>query len=83
MNKDDRPNAPIIDADGNVFNLIGICSRSLKDAGYPDKAKEMTERVTSSKSYEDALARMCEYVNPVSQYGYDEYDDFDCDEIEI
>ena len=54
MNKDDRPNAPIIDADGNVFNLIGICSRSLKDAGYPDKAKKMTERVTSSKCYESA-----------------------------
>lgn len=54
-------------ADGNVFNLIGICSRALKTAGYPEKALEMANRVTSSGSYEEALSIMCEYIEPVDQ----------------
>ena len=30
----EKVDAPIIGADGNVFNLIGICSRELKNNGY-------------------------------------------------
>lgn len=35
------------------------------------------KRVTSSKSYDEALSIMCEYVNPVLDYEmeYDEYTD--------
>lgn len=62
-----KPQAPIIGADGNVFNLIGICSRTLRRAGSPDKAKEMTNRITNSASYEEALSIMCEYIEPVDQ----------------
>lgn len=63
----EKPLAAIIGADGNVFNLIGICSRALKTAGFPEKAKEMTNRITNSKSYEEALSIMCEYIEPVDQ----------------
>ncbi len=82
LEKKDKPVAPIIGADGNVFNLIGICSRALKDAGYSDKAKEMTNRITNSHSYDEALAIMQEYIEPVDQ-NYeplnieDNYDDMD------
>jgi len=31
----------------------------------------MVKRVTSSKSYDEALQIMCEYVNPISQYDMD------------
>lgn len=71
-----KPKAPIIGANGNVFNLIGICRHALKNAGYYDKVQEMTNRITSSKSYEDALSIMCEYIEPVGQ-NYDIYDDID------
>ena len=79
----EKPLAPIIGADGNVFNLIGICSRALKTAGYADKAKEMTDRITSSGSYDEALSIMCEYIEPVNQ-NYEKMEDInDYDDIYI
>ena len=57
-----KPKAKLIGADGNVFNLIGIASRSLKRAGQNDKATEMSKRVMSSGSYEEALSIIMEYV---------------------
>lgn len=62
-----KPQAPIIGADGNIFNLIAIASRSLKNEGHYELAKEMSSRVTSSQSYEEALSIICEYVDPVDQ----------------
>jgi len=67
----EKVDAPIIDADGNVFNLIGICQRALKSNGYKKEANELLERVTNSGSYDEALQIMFEYVNPVSEYDYD------------
>ena len=43
-----------------------------------EKAQELIERVTSSKSFDEALQIMTEYVNPVSEFGMDE-DEFDID----
>ena len=57
-----KPKAKLIGADGNVFNLISIASRSLKRAGQNDKATEMSERVMSSGSYDEALSIIMEYV---------------------
>jgi hypothetical protein len=59
-----KPKAKLIGADSNVFNLMGICSKELKRAGMADKAKEMTERVFASGSFDEALAIMTEYVEP-------------------
>lgn len=72
----EKVNAPIINADGNVFNLIGICSKELRRHGYSEEAKELEERVTNSKSYDDALMIMMEYVNPVD-IDYNEDLDYD------
>lgn len=57
-----KPKAKLIGADGNIFNLIGIASRSLKRAGQDDKATEMSKRVMSSGSYDEALSIIMEYV---------------------
>lgn len=62
-----RPMCPIIGADGNIFNLLGIASRTLKNNGMTDEAKEMYDRVTSSGSYNDALCIITEYVDPCSE----------------
>lgn len=59
-----KPDNPLIGADGNIFNLMGIASRTLKNSGVPDKAKGMCERVKSSGSYDEALAIIMEYVSP-------------------
>ena len=58
----EKPKAKLIGADGNVFNLIGIASRSLKRAGQNDKATEMSKRVMSSGSYYEALSIIMEYA---------------------
>ena len=57
-----KPVVQLIGQDGNVFNLIGICSRALKKAGRLEEAKAMQERVFSCGSYEEALVIMSEYV---------------------
>ena len=59
-----KPRAKLIDADSNIFNLMGIASRALKDAGRDDDATEMGNRVMSSSSFDEALAIICEYVDP-------------------
>lgn len=60
-----KPIAKLIGADGNVFNLIGIASKALRSAGFPDKAKEMTNKVFDCGSYEEALGILQEYVRVV------------------
>lgn len=41
-----KPKCPLIGQDGNIFNLMGVASNTLKRNGMPDKAKEMCERIT-------------------------------------
>lgn len=60
---------------------MGICSRSLKRAGYSEQAKEMSERIMRAKNYYEALSIMIEYIEPVDQYGksFEETNAFDED----
>ena len=61
----EKPDCPLIGADGNIFALMGIASRTLKDNGMAEAAKEMRSRVIESGNYNNALAIIMEYVNPV------------------
>lgn len=61
-----KPDCPLIGQDGNIFNLMGIASRTLKQNGMADEAKEMCERVTQSSDYYAALGVIGEYVNITS-----------------
>lgn len=49
--------------DGNVFSVMGAASRALKRAGLADRATEMSNRVRSSGSYDEALSIIMEYVD--------------------
>ena len=62
-NKKDKPTVKLSGQDGNVFNLIAICSRELKRAGLNDEAKTMTEEIFASGSYDEALQIMMNYVD--------------------
>lgn len=53
----------LIGEDGNVFNLIGICSKALKDHKMSDKVTEFQKEVTSSHSYEEALCVMMDWFD--------------------
>jgi len=57
----EKPKVKLVGENGNVFYLMAICSRALKNAGQADKAKEMCEKITSCGSYDEALAIMMDY----------------------
>lgn len=58
-----KPDCPLIGQDGNIFNLIGIASRTLRQNGLAEQAKEMYDRVCASGEYYRALSIIGEYVN--------------------
>jgi len=59
-----KPIVKLIGEDGNVFNLMGICSRALKKAGQGEEAKELVTKITTTaKSYHEALAMMMDYCD--------------------
>jgi len=65
-----KPDCPIIGVDGNIFNIMGIAARTLKQNGMAGAAKEMRSRVMESGAYDNALAIIMEYVGPVEADGY-------------
>ena len=58
-----KPDCPLIGEDGNIFNLMGIASRTLKENGLSDQAREMRQRITQCQSYDSALCIIADYVN--------------------
>lgn len=52
----------MIGQDGNIFNLMGIASRTLRNNNMKEEAKEMVIRIEESKSYDEALCIIGEYV---------------------
>ena len=59
-----KPKCRLIGENGNIYNLMGIVSKTLKEAGEHEKADEMVKRITSdAKSYDEALAMLMEYVD--------------------
>lgn len=57
-----KPKCKLIGEDGNIFNLMSIASKTLKETGMEEEAKEMIERIINSRSYIEALAIISEYV---------------------
>ncbi|MCQ4770277.1 hypothetical protein NE579_07350 [Intestinimonas massiliensis] len=81
--KTPKPDCPLIGQDGNVFNLVGLAARTLRENDMKEQAKEMSARVFASGSYHEALGIIGEYVNITSVedgLDEDEYYDEDYDE---
>ena len=61
---DKKPKCKLVGQDGNIYNLMGIASRALKDVGQKAQAEEMIDRIThTAKSYDEALVIIMEYVD--------------------
>lgn len=75
MQDSNKPFCPLIGTDGNIFNILGRASGTLRRLDMADKAKEMSDRVYKSGSYEEALVIIMEYVTPVKE-GYEEEPEF-------
>ena len=58
-----KPFCKLIGEDGNVFNLLGIVSKTLKRAGYKKEAEEVSKRAWECESYDKALQLFMDYVD--------------------
>ena len=61
-----KPDCPLIGQDGNIFNLMGLAARTLREAGLDEQAKEMYDRIRELGCYDQALGIIGEYVNITS-----------------
>ena len=52
-NKNFKPECPLLGKDGNIFDLMGIASRALKETDLGEKAREMCSRIMESGSYDE------------------------------
>lgn len=59
-----KPTCKLIGENGNIFNLIGLASRLLKENSLLDQAEEMRKRIMGGEaaSYDEALRIIMEYV---------------------
>ena len=63
-----KPKCALIGEDGNIFNLMGKASRTLKRNGMRKEAEEMCSRImNSAKSYDEALIILQDYVEIVDK----------------
>ena len=67
-----KPDCKLIGEDGNIFNLIGIASRTLRQNGMAEQAVEMRDRISASGSYDEALCIIGDYVNITGEDDYNE-----------
>lgn len=58
-----KPVAPLLGAQGDIYNLLCIANRTLRGAGQQEQAEQMWRLVMSSGSYFSAVAIIGEYVN--------------------
>ena len=72
VDKQQKPNCKLLGEDGNVYNLLGIASRTLRRSGLADQANEMCDRICASGSYDKALCIIGDYVNIVGDDDLDE-----------
>ena len=63
---DQKPDCELIGQDGNIFNLIGIAQKTLRENDMDDQAKEMFNRINNeAENYYQALNIIEEYVNVI------------------
>lgn len=74
-----KPNCPLIGQDGNIFNLMAIASRTLREHDMAEQATEMCERIRNCGNYYSALGVIGEYVNITSVEDEDEGEDDACE----
>lgn len=63
-----KPECKLTDQNGNIFNLIAIAKRTLKENGMEQEAEELVSRIIEkgeAQSYSHALAIIMEYVEVV------------------
>ena len=56
INTREKPVLKLTGADGNVFNILGLCQKSAKKAGWTEEEiQEFIHKATHSNSYDEVL----------------------------
>ena len=71
-----KPDCKLLGTDRNIFNLMGIASRTLRENGMAEQAVEMRDRICASGSYDEALCIIGDYVNITGEDDFDENMDY-------
>lgn len=58
-----KPKVKLSNTDGNVFALLGQCTKALRKEGLQDKAKQLSDEIWNANSYSEALRLMSKYVD--------------------
>jgi hypothetical protein len=58
-----KPTVKLTGTDGNVFSLLGACTRALRKAGMTVEATALTDDVMGAGSYDEALQMMMRAVD--------------------
>ena len=53
----------LIGEDSNIFNLMGLASRALRNEGYRTEADEMCKEVMKTITFDEALFVITKYVD--------------------
>lgn len=62
-----KPDCALIGENGNIFNLMGIAAKTLRENNLYEQSEEMIQRITEdAHSYGEALNIIGEYVNITS-----------------
>ena len=59
----EKPKVKLIGENGNIFNLLGICTKSLQKIGSYAEAKEMQKMIAMSSSYDEALSILMDFCD--------------------
>jgi hypothetical protein len=57
-----KPKVRLTGKDGNVFNIIGLVSRALKNAGMAKEAAEFRTKAFGAGSYDEVLQLAMDYA---------------------
>ncbi|SDX94359.1 hypothetical protein [Thermoactinomyces sp. DSM 45892] len=58
----DKPTVRLLGQDGNIYNLMVIARRALREANMDEQVVSMIEEVENSDSYNQALSIIGKYV---------------------
>ena len=72
-----KPKCKLIGENGNIFNLMGIASRTLKRNGLKEESEEMIKRIEESHSYDEALMIIADYVEITGYDSEEEEEDYE------
>lgn len=57
-----KPSVRLTGTDGNIFSLLGLASRTLKQAGLASQVEGLEAEVFAAESYHEALVIIQRYV---------------------